>query len=301
VLAALTLPALGQTAAPPRSLLLIAAPSLQDPNFHRTVVLVVQTAGGPFGVVLNRPGAATVGDVLPQAPPAVATLSVHFGGPVSPRGLGMLFSADEAPPGAVPMLNNLYFSGSRAVLETLARQEPPPRRLRVFAGYSGWAPGQLEAELERGDWWVWPADEQTIFDTPTEELWPKLLARATARRAQRPAETPVRGELTGGGGGVLRALAPADDAEEHLVLADHAQLGAGPLLDGLGTLLEVTDLGVQRRVARAQVGVVQPLLLDPPVQLPHRLPAALAQPKRVLQRGEQRQQHGGEQLHWRSW
>lgn len=281
----------------PPSLLLIASDRLQDPNFRRTVVLVLQTPGGPFGFVLNRPSPVTVGEVLPQAPPALAAARVYAGGPVSPRTVGALFSAPETPPRSLPVLEELYFSVDPTTIAGILGAAEPPRRLRVFAGYAGWAPGQLESELARGDWWVWPADESTVFDIPAERLWPLLYGRATARRAGVP-PLPARGH---GGWPGAAAGASVEDLKEHLVLADHAEFGAGALFDRVRALLEIPDLGVERGIARAQPGVVIALPLDAAVEIAHREPASLAHPQRILQRGQERQQHGSEQLHWRSW
>jgi putative transcriptional regulator len=177
-------------AGPPPSLLLVAAEHLTDPNFHRTVVLVIQTPRGPLGFVLNRPSPVTVGDVLPGAPPPIAGSAVYVGGPVERGKVGALFSSKEPPPRALQVLDELYFSSSQATITALLSAAEAPKRLRFLAGYSGWAPGQLEAELERGDWWVWPADEAVVFDTPAEELWALLYARATARRARSAASEP---------------------------------------------------------------------------------------------------------------
>ncbi len=276
---------------PPRSLLLIAAAHLQDPNFARSVVLVTQTPRGPFGFILNRPLPLTVGEALPGAAGAVASLPVHFGGPVARQAIGVLFGAEGEPPDALRVMDETYASLSQGVIDQILRAPEPPSNLRFFAGYAGWAPGQLERELERGDWSVWPADEGSVFEIPATEMWPVLHRRASARRADAAA-------------GVLAARRPAvfrgallEHLEEDLVLADHAELDPGPLLDRGGALLEVPHLGIEGCVARAQPRVMRALLLQPPLQIAHRGPATLAHPQRILQRGEEDDQGGGEQLH----
>lgn len=289
-------------AGPPPTLLLIASPQMQDPGFAGAVVLVTQTPDGPFGFIVNRPLSLTVGEAFPGTAAPVALAPVYLGGPVARRALGVLFSAAAEPPGARRVMDGIYLSLDAATIDGILRAAEPPRRLRFFAGYSGWAPGQLERELARGDWQVWPADEATVFDTPAHEMWPLLHGRAGARRAA-PAEA-VRARLTAGlpprafGGGRGAAV---EHLEEDFVVADHAELGARPLFDRVGALLEVADLGVERGVARAQPRVVVALDVQTPFQIAHREPAPLPHPQRVLQRDEQRGQHGGEQLHWRSW
>ena len=291
--------AAGTEQEPPPSLLLIASPQLQDPNFARAVVLVTQTPDGPFGFILNRPLALTVGEALPDAGAAVAALPLHFGGPVTRQAVGVLFSAENEPPGARRVMAGSYLSLDQRVIERILRTPTLPRRLRFFAGYAGWAPGQLERELARGDWAVWPADEATVFDVPATEMWPLLHGRAGARRAEGASRfLAARGlprDLTLFGGAFL------DDLEEDLVLTNHAELDPGPLLDGRSALLEIPDLGVESRVACAQAAVMLALRLQLPLQVAHRGPAALAHPQRILQRAQEEHQHGGEQLHWRSW
>lgn len=154
--------------------LLIAAPSLLDPNFRRTVVLVAEHGDdGALGVVLNRPSETEVADAVPPLAWLVeAGDVVHVGGPVQPSAVVVL--AEFADPSLAPLLvvSDVGFLPAEVDPETIGET----RRARVFAGYAGWGPGQLEAELEEPSWIVEPALADDVFSDP-EELWSDALRR----------------------------------------------------------------------------------------------------------------------------
>jgi putative transcriptional regulator len=153
---------------------LVARSVLQDPNFSRSVVLLLaHSTDGAFGLVVNR--------FVPE-PVEGLSLPVYFGGPCPAPGLLLLHghpdwqeqdadaeeeSAQEVAPG--------IFVGDAACLER-ARETAPlgELRVRVFSGYSGWAGGQLEGEIAAGAWVVVPARGGVLFDTPADELWDRL-------------------------------------------------------------------------------------------------------------------------------
>ena len=158
--------------------LLVATPLLTDPNFARTVVQLVQHSDedGALGVVVNRPSETPLGDVLPGwallAPdPAV----VFLGGPVQESAAiclgrlapGELDESCVAVPGA-PWLGTLDLDAEAA---------EPVQAVRVFAGYAGWSPGQLEAEVEEGAWWVLDALPSDCFTSAPDCLWATVLRR----------------------------------------------------------------------------------------------------------------------------
>jgi putative transcriptional regulator len=165
--------------------LLVATPLLGDPNFRRTVVLVVEDepGEGTLGVVLNRPTEVPVGRVLEPWTGLASDPSVVFhGGPVSPNSaLGLaIVPGDEEPVGWRP-LDSL----ARPARLGLVDLETPPELLaggiasfRVFAGYAGWGPGQLQAEIEEGAWYVVPAEPSDAFAAEPGRLWQAVLRRA---------------------------------------------------------------------------------------------------------------------------
>ena len=155
--------------------LLIASPSLIDPNFWRTVVLVTEHSGeGAAGLVINRPSPSPVSELVPQLEPLVDDgEQVWVGGPVQPNSvlvLGEFVDVDEA---AVPLFGSLGFPA----LDDPDDVVPITTRRRVFAGYAGWEAGQLESELERDDWIVEPALADDAFTETPEELWADVLRR----------------------------------------------------------------------------------------------------------------------------
>jgi putative transcriptional regulator len=155
--------------------LLIASPSLLDPNFRRTVVLVTEhNEEGAAGLVLNRPGPAPVSELVPQLEPLVDDgEQVWLGGPVQQDAvlvLGEFLDPDDA---AVPLFDGLGFPALDEPEEVL----PVTIRRRVFAGYAGWGAGQLEDEVERDDWFVEPAAPDDAFTDAPDELWGEVLRR----------------------------------------------------------------------------------------------------------------------------
>jgi len=164
-----------------RTFLLVARPGMPDPNFSETVVLVVQGEGAEAtGVILNRPTDRSLAELLPGDRFKPFTDPIFFGGPVARQGLFAVFEADKFA-GAMPMLPGLYLAMTPDSIDTLLKD--PPAKIRFFSGYSGWAPGQLQAELERGDWLIVDADVHTVFLRDTSRLWQDMVRRARAVRA----------------------------------------------------------------------------------------------------------------------
>lgn len=159
-----------------RGQLLIAAPLLADPNFWRTVVLIVEHADeGAFGLVLNRPSETLVGEAVPEVCELVDPAEpVYIGGPVQPSSVVVLGDF-EAPEDAA-----LLAFGEVGVLAAGRPPEERPsrlRRARAFVGHAGWGPGQLETEIERDDWILEPARLEDSFTGSPEKLWSRVLAR----------------------------------------------------------------------------------------------------------------------------
>jgi putative transcriptional regulator len=183
-LVALACPSSAGDAKPLTTILLIAQPELRDPNFGDSVVLVMNhLATGPKGIIVNRPTRVTVASVFPHIQ-QLARLDdkVYFGGPVDIRSVTFLVRAESAPQNAVAVLDGVYLSADGELLQELLRRERPMEGLRVYIGYSGWAPGQLEAEIARGSWKLAPADSSAIFDNKSERPWPAQDTPSAGRR-----------------------------------------------------------------------------------------------------------------------
>ncbi len=156
--------------------LLLASPSLRDPNFRRAVVLVgAHSEEGAMGVVLNRPSTATVGEVVPQLEPAIdEDETVFVGGPVQPHSIVFLAEFSDPEPAGLLVLGRIGFPTPETDIEELA---DVTLRRRVFAGYAGWSGGQLDAEIDQGDWIAHPAQPDDIFSDEPAVLWSRVLAR----------------------------------------------------------------------------------------------------------------------------
>lgn len=157
-----------------RGHLLVAAPSLVDPRFARTVVLIAEhTADGAMGVVLNRPGEAYVADVVPDLRSLLGDGEVVYaGGPVQPDGVLVLAEFDDPADAALPVDGDLGFVAVESDTDAIAAA-----RARAFAGHAGWSPGQLDAEVEEEAWFVAPFERQDAFADDAEELWSRVLLR----------------------------------------------------------------------------------------------------------------------------
>ena len=183
----LAIPALAQQEFSPRSVekgvLLVASPSLSDPNFHQTVLFIIEHGrGGTVGLILNRPTNVLVSEALPDFTVLKRTTHRLFaGGPVERTQLVLLFRLTQLLPDSRQIVDRIYV-GTPRVLERIMTQPKPTETFRAFAGFAGWAPGQLEHEMLEGAWGVLPSDTFNIFDKDPAMLWPDSISRLQAPR-----------------------------------------------------------------------------------------------------------------------
>lgn len=158
-----------------RGQLLVAAPALEDPNFARTVVIVGEhNEDGALGVVLNRPSDTEVAEAVPDLADLVDEGEiVHVGGPVQTSAVLVLAQFAEPSQAQQLVVGDVGFLAVDDDEQVAAELE----RARVFAGYAGWGPGQLEAELAREDWIVEAALDEDVFTGDPETLWSRVLDR----------------------------------------------------------------------------------------------------------------------------
>ena len=173
--------------------LLLASPTLRDPNFTRTVVLIsVHSEDGAMGVVLNRPSGVTVGEAVPQLEQTVSQEEpLYVGGPVAPSSIVFLAEFLDPAPAGLLVLGRIGFPVPDADIDELTQATA---RRRVFAGYAGWGEGQLDSELERGDWIAHAALPEDVFTDLPQELWSSVLTRkggSYALLARMPADPSV--------------------------------------------------------------------------------------------------------------
>jgi putative transcriptional regulator len=156
--------------------LLVASPTLIDPNFARAVVAIANhDEDGALGVILNRPSDTEVAEAVPELDGVVDAEEVVFvGGPVQPASIVVLAEFDDPDEAAFLVVGGIGLVSDRTGLERL---ETVTARRRVYAGYAGWGPGQLEAELEREDWIVEPALPEDVFAEEPIDLWGSVLDR----------------------------------------------------------------------------------------------------------------------------
>jgi putative transcriptional regulator len=159
--------------------LLVAAPTLQDPNFRRSVVLLLDHGdGGALGIVVNRPLDLDVSAVLPAWQPYTTAPGRLFrGGPVqldSALGLVAVPGDGEEPPGVRRLIGALGLVDLDAEPEDVVAGVTG---LRIFAGYAGWSGGQLEEEIDSGSWYVLGAESRDPFTDNPEALWAQVLRR----------------------------------------------------------------------------------------------------------------------------
>jgi len=177
-----------------RGRLLVAEPTLDDPNFRRTVVYLIEhSEGGALGLVLNRPGDVPVREAVPAWAPYVdGPDTVFVGGPVSPEGAiclarcpsagptESLFATDDDEDDVDPTAIFKPISTTIGALDLHGDPSDAPAGitgLRIFAGYAGWSGGQLEAELEAGGWYVVAARDDDVFTHRPGQLWRDVLRR----------------------------------------------------------------------------------------------------------------------------
>jgi putative transcriptional regulator len=159
-----------------RGQLLIAGPRLGDPNFWRTVVLVVEhNDEGALGLVLNRPSETTVGEAVPELEELIAPdADVLVGGPVQQSAVIVLADFEDPTDAALIAFDHVGILG---VEDGQPRAAIRIRAARAFAGHAGWGPGQLDDELDRGDWILEPARHTDAFAQKPSELWRAVLTR----------------------------------------------------------------------------------------------------------------------------
>jgi putative transcriptional regulator len=183
-----TVPALADAEFSPsavaKGVFLVASPMLTDPNFHRTVVLILEHGSeGTLGLILNRPTKVLLSEALPQLTVLKGTdYRLFAGGPVEPTRLLLLFRLKEPPADARAVVDGIYVGGTPAVLERIITQANPTETFRAFAGSAGWAPGQLTFEMLQGAWAVLPTDSFDIFGKDPSTLWQDCLSRLQAPR-----------------------------------------------------------------------------------------------------------------------
>jgi putative transcriptional regulator len=164
-----------------KGLFLVAEPSLQDPNFSETVVLITHhSPEGTTGVVINRPTTTPLSAVLPDRKELAGRGDVlHVGGPVGRREYLLVLRARTRPEHARHVFGDVYVTQSADALLDALTSDDDLTAIRLFSGYAGWAPGQLADEISRGGWRVVPADAGVLFDRDAGVIWKEMIRRTS--------------------------------------------------------------------------------------------------------------------------
>lgn len=165
---------------------LVASRRLKDPNFSETVVLLLAYGEqGAMGLIINRPTPLRLASLLPEIEGIQERADpLYNGGPVEGNRLFVLVRSSKTIEGGDRLFADVYVSSSRAVLEQVATGQAG-QQFRVYAGYAGWVPGQLDREIHLGAWHLAPADAETVFKAEAAEIWPELIQRSTAQWVKR--------------------------------------------------------------------------------------------------------------------
>jgi putative transcriptional regulator len=166
--------------------MLVASRELSDPNFVRTVILLVlyNNDDGAMGLIVNRRTSVPLGRLFESVEGAGDhTALVYAGGPVSPTSAQALVRSASPVPDGRPVVGEVHVLGSALALTRRVSGPIDEHRLRVYLGYSGWSPGQLEGEVRRGSWHIFEGDASIVFDRDPDTLWTRQIRRVDVQRA----------------------------------------------------------------------------------------------------------------------
>jgi len=154
---------------------LVAARGLRDPNFSQTVVFLIDyDSYGAFGLIIDRPTGHTMAELWPEIA-GLEAHSVYFGGPVFVHHLLFLLRSDSTPEDTRRVFRGVYLGSDELVLKRILAEGED--EFRVYTGHTGWAPGQLDNEIDRGDWYILTAERAFIFHQEPSRIWEELIQR----------------------------------------------------------------------------------------------------------------------------
>jgi putative transcriptional regulator len=175
--------------------LLVASPDLPDPNFARTVVLLVEyEEDGVVGLIVNRRSKVPISRVLEDVQPAKERADpVYAGGPVGRTELLALLRSHDKPSDAKHVVGDIFLVTSKDLLEKILASSKDSNVLRLYLGYSGWTMEQLRHEVDLGAWYIFRGDPAAVFDSEPDSLWSRLIRETELRIAMnRELRPPAR-------------------------------------------------------------------------------------------------------------
>ena len=175
---------------PAKGRFLVAVRELRDPNFTQTVILLTKYgADGAVGLIVNRSTGIKLAGIIELEGVEKRTETIFVGGPVERSTVMMLARSETPPEKSESIFGDVYLGANRALLEKYIAGTEGDESFRLYSGYSGWAAGQLDFELERGSWHVFPADADTVFSTRPSKVWERWIERTEVRFAMHPLST----------------------------------------------------------------------------------------------------------------
>lgn len=166
-----------------KGMLLVASKRLLDPYFGQTVILLTQyDRRGTSGIILNRQSEIPLSSAFPEILKRLPMLeNLFIGGPVASSRISLLIHSERNIEDANEVMENIYHIDNRELFQELEFDDLEATNTRLFSGFAGWAPGQLESEMKRGDWHTWHATASIIFSQTPRELWNELIDLASAK------------------------------------------------------------------------------------------------------------------------
>jgi putative AlgH/UPF0301 family transcriptional regulator len=171
--------------------LLVAGRGLGDPRFAKTVILLVHyDADGVVGLILNRRTDVPLSQVLDLKAAKDRSDPVYIGGPVQPAGVFALFQSSAKIEKAENVFGDVDWISDKSTFEKMLSSRPDPKVFHVYLGYAGWTQAQLQAEVQMGGWFVFPADATAVFNSDPASLWPQMIHQTELKYAktERPSE-----------------------------------------------------------------------------------------------------------------
>jgi putative transcriptional regulator len=164
-----------------KGVFLVASENIRDPLFAKTVILLIDYSyRGAMGLIVNKPSEIKLSKIFPEIKGLEQKLYyVYIGGPVSINHVFLLIQSGSQPEGSVMVFDNIYVSSNKTLLMRTFENLKAEERFRLYAGYAGWASGQLDWEIARGDWHIMRADAEVIFDKAPSDVWQRLMFKNT--------------------------------------------------------------------------------------------------------------------------
>jgi putative transcriptional regulator len=173
--------------------LLVASRDLGDPNFAKTVILLVRynEDKGAVGLVINKRTDVAIREVFHDLKEASGRSDpVYIGGPVELNTVMALLKSASKPDGAVHVFGDVYLISDKDLLTQTLASKAEAAIFHTYVGYAGWGPGQLEHEVELGAWHIMPSDAATVFHADPDSVWPRLIRRTESQIARGPGRAP---------------------------------------------------------------------------------------------------------------